>query len=136
MKIVLDSNILLVAIGKKSRYRPIWNAFIEAKINLIVSDDVLYEYEEIMQQRSAPGVAEIMMDIFIESPQVIYQQIYYSWNLIKQDPDDNKFFDIAVAANADYLVTNDAHFNAVKQIAFPSVKIISADEFLNIVQNL
>jgi len=87
MKIVLDSNILLVAIGKKSRYRPIWNAFIEAKINLIVSDDVLYEYEEIMQQRSAPGVAEIMMDIFVESPQVIYQQIYYSWNLIKQDPD-------------------------------------------------
>jgi len=87
MKIVLDSNILLVAIGKKSRYRPIWNAFIEAKINLIVSDDVLYEYEEIMQQRSAPGVAEIMMDIFVESPQVIYQQIYYFWNLIKQDPD-------------------------------------------------
>ena len=87
MKIVLDSNILLVAIGKKSRYRPIWNAFIEAKINLIVSDDVLYEYEEIMQQRSAPSVAEIMMDIFVESPQVIYQQIYYFWNLIKQDPD-------------------------------------------------
>ncbi len=49
MKIVLDSNILLVSIGKNSHYRPIWNAFINGKINLIVCDDVLYEYEEIMQ---------------------------------------------------------------------------------------
>ena len=136
MKIVLDSNILLVSIGKRSHFRPIWDAFVNAKINLIVSNEVLYEYEEIMQQRSAPGVSEIVMNIFAESPQVIHQQIYYAWNLIKQDPDDNKFFDIAVAANADYLVTNDAHFNVVKQLRFPSVKIISADEFLNIIQRI
>lgn len=97
---------------------------------------MLYEYEEIMQQRSAPGVAEIVMNIFIESPQVIHQQIYYAWNLIKQDPDDNKFFDIAVAGNADYLVTNDAHFNLVKQLSFPSVKIISANEFMDILQDI
>lgn len=136
MKIVLDSNILLVSIGKRSPFRPIWDAFINAKINLIVSDEVLYEYEEIMQQRSAPGVAEIVMNIFTESPQVINQQIYYAWNLIKQDPDDNKFFDIAVAGNADYLVTNDAHFNSVKQLSFPSVKIISANEFMYILQDI
>jgi putative PIN family toxin of toxin-antitoxin system len=136
MKIVLDSNILLVAIGKRSRHRPIWEAFIAEKYNLIVSDELIYEYEEILQRYSAPGVSEIVMDIFVEAPQVIYQQIYYSWNLIKQDPDDDKFFDIAVAANADYLVTNDAHFNVVKHLSFPSVKIISADEFLGIIEGL
>src|ERR1700761_8238485 len=114
MKIVLDSNILLVAIGKRSRYKPIWTAFIEGKYELIISDEIVYEYEEILQARSVPGVAELLMDIFIESPNVLYQQIYYSWNMIKQDPDDNKFFDIAIAGNADYLVTNDAHFNVVK----------------------
>ena len=54
--------------------------------------------------------------------------------MIKNDPDDNKFFDIAVAGNADYLVTNDAHFNVVKQVSFPSVKIITADEFLEILK--
>jgi rRNA-processing protein FCF1 len=85
MKIVLDSNILLVAIGKRSRYRPIWTAFANEKYNLIVSDEVIYEYEEILQQRSAPGVAKIIMEIFVESPKVINQQIYYSWNAIKQD---------------------------------------------------
>lgn len=55
--------------------------------------------------------------------------------LINADPDDNKFFDIAVAANADYLVTNDAHFNMVKNLTFPSIKIISAKDFLQIINS-
>jgi putative PIN family toxin of toxin-antitoxin system len=134
MKVVLDSNILLVAIGKRSRFRPIWDAFTDGKYKLVVCDEVIYEYEEILQHHSAPGVASIMMELFLESPEVVYQQVYYSWNMIKNDPDDNKFFDIAVAANADYLVTNDAHFNAVKQVPFPSVKIITADDFLEILK--
>ena len=77
-----------------------------------------------------------MMELLVESPGVIYQQIYYSWNIIKQDHDDNKFFDIAVAANADYIVTNDAHFNIIKQLSFPSVKVVSASEFLELLDKL
>ena len=132
MRIVLDSNILLVAIGRKSPFKPIWEAFINGQYELIVADDIILEYEEILQQHSAPGVADIVMEIMVESPNVIYQQIYYSWNMISQDPDDNKFFDIAVASNADYLVTNDAHFNKAKQSSFPTVKIITAVELLDI----
>ncbi len=37
MRIVLDSNILLVAIGRQSLYRPIWNAFLEGRYQLIVT---------------------------------------------------------------------------------------------------
>lgn len=136
MKIVLDSNVLLVALGKKSNYRPIWDAFSEGKYQLIISDEIVYEYQEILHQHSAYGVAEIITEIFIESADVLHQHVYYNWNIIKEDPDDNKFFDIAVAANADYLVTNDAHFNIAKQLAFPSIKIISAKEFLTILQSL
>ncbi|SDT64251.1 putative toxin-antitoxin system toxin component, PIN family [Mucilaginibacter mallensis] len=135
MKVVLDSNVLLVALGKKSRFRPIWNSFIDGKYQLIISDDIVFEYTEILQQHSANGIAEIILEIFIESPDIIFQQVYYNWNAIKADPDDNKFFDIAVAANADYLVTNDAHFNAVKNLDFPSIKIITADEFMNIINS-
>ncbi len=48
------------------------------------------------------------------------------------DEDDNKFIDAAIAANADYLVTNDSHFNEAKLVNFPKVNIITADEFLEI----
>src|SRR4051794_1747073 len=95
MRMVLDSNILLVAISRRSKYRPIWDAFVEGQYTLIVSDDVTYEYEEIFEDHSAPGVSNILIELLIESPWVINQQVYYSWNAIEQDPDDNKFFDIA-----------------------------------------
>ena len=51
MRVVLDSNILLVAIGKKSKYKPIWTAFIDGKYQLIVSDDVVYEYAASKRKR-------------------------------------------------------------------------------------
>lgn len=57
-------------------------------------------------------------------------------NAITADPDDNKFFDAAVAASADYLVTNDSHFNEVKPLTFPKINIVSADEFLQLLQNM
>lgn len=132
MRIVLDSNILIASLGKRSRLRPIWQAFTEGVYQLIVSEDILKEYEEIMQKHSAPGVAEIVMEIFIESPDIFTQKVFYNWNAISADPDDNKFFDIAVAADVDYLVTNDRHFDIVKTITFPKVSILSAEDFLNI----
>ncbi|WP_295652420.1 putative toxin-antitoxin system toxin component, PIN family [uncultured Mucilaginibacter sp.] len=132
MRIVLDSNVLVASLGMRSRLRPIWQAFIDGRYQLVVSEDILKEYEEILNEHSAPGTAAIVMEIFIESPDVIAQKVYYNWNAILTDPDDNKFFDIAVAADADYLVTNDKHFDAVKNIAFPKVNVITADDFLNL----
>lgn len=85
-----------------------------------------------MQEHSAPYVAEIVIEIFIESPDIITQKVFYNWNAISTDPDDNKFFDIAVAADVDYLVTNDHHFDVVKTLSFPKVTIITAEDFLKI----
>jgi putative PIN family toxin of toxin-antitoxin system len=132
MKIVLDSNVLVSSLGRKSNLRPIWDAFLAGYYQLVVSEDILKEYEEILQEHAAPGAAEIIMEIFIESPDVVAQKVYYNWNAILADPEDNKFFDIAVAADADYLVTNDRHFNVVNTITFPKVTVISAIHFLNI----
>lgn len=70
MKIVLDSNVLLVAISKKSKYRPIWDAFLAGKVQMIVSDDVVYEYEEILQRYLTKVVSDIIMEILVESVDV------------------------------------------------------------------
>jgi predicted nucleic acid-binding protein len=36
---------------------------------------------------------------------------------------------------ADYLVTNDKHFNILKRTSFPIVKVVNEDEFKNICLN-
>ena len=58
---------------------------------------------------------------------------YYKWNLITADPDDNKFVDCALNAGADCIVTNDRHFNVLKDINFPKVNVIDIDTFKSII---
>jgi len=58
---------------------------------------------------------------------------YYKWNLIHADPDDNKFVDCALNAGADYIVTNDRHFNVLKSLGFPPVKVIDIETFKSVI---
>ena len=55
--------------------------------------------------------------------------MYYNWNLIEADSDDNKFVDCAVSANATGIVTQDKHFNVLRNIDYPNVNLISIADF-------
>ena len=46
-----------------------------------------------------------------------------------KDLDDNKFVDCAVVANAEYIVTEDSHFNILKITPFPPVEVKRLHEF-------
>lgn len=46
-------------------------------------------------------------------------------------PDDNKFVDCAIIANAKYIVTQDHHFDVLKNIDFPKVDVVNIQTFLN-----
>lgn len=70
------------------------------------------------------------METIDNAANVAFVTRYYRWELMHVDPDDGKFVDCAFACNADYLVTNDSHFNVLKTHPFPWVRIISPDEFL------
>ena len=87
MRVVIDSNILVSAIGKRSPLRIIWSSFLAGQFSIAVSEDILKEYEEILQEHAAPGAAEYALEIFMESPDVIFQNVYYRWGAISQDPE-------------------------------------------------
>ena len=59
---------------------------------------------------------------------------YFHFNLITADPDDNKFVDCAITANARYIVSNDKHYNILKQIPYPTIDVISIKEFAKLIQ--
>jgi uncharacterized protein len=54
MRVVLDTNVLLVAIAPISIYRPIFDALLAKKYTLVLSNDILAEYEEIFSQKANP----------------------------------------------------------------------------------
>ena len=136
LKVVLDTNVLLVSIPKKSKYRPIFEALINHKFELLVCNELLYEYYEIIARKTTQNIATNLVNLLMTLPNVSKHEIFYKWNLITVDYDDNKFVDCAISAQADFIVSNDNHFNVLQRIDFPTVKVISADEFLEISKDL
>ena len=125
LNLVIDTNVLLVSIPEKSPYHWLYQSLIEDKFCLHVTNDILSEYEEIIGNKLSPQVATAVIRMLAESENVSFTTIHFSYNLINQDPDDNKFVNCAINANAHFIVTHDKHFNILHEINFPKVRIIN-----------
>jgi putative PIN family toxin of toxin-antitoxin system len=128
--VVIDTNCLLQIISRNSPYRPIWDAFLAGKYELCVSNDILEEYQEILEQQITPTVAENIVLLLLNKQNVKFVDPHFRMGLITADPDDNKFVDCAFAANADYLVSEDSHFDILRTTPFPHLNLVTLDEFL------
>ena len=116
MIVVLDTNVLLVSLPKGSKFRLIFDAFLQNKYILTLSNEVLSEYVEVIGEHISHSVASNIAELLTSRDNVRKNDVYFRWNLISADADDNKFTDLFVASNADYLVTNDSHFREVSKI--------------------
>ena len=128
--IVIDTNSLIMAISSRSDYHKIWESFLAGDYNLCISNEIMEEYAEVISRNISVNVARYVIYTILERKNVKQITPYYKWNLIKADPDDNKFVDCAISANAKFIVTEDHHFNVLKTIPFPSVNVVSIDDFL------
>jgi putative PIN family toxin of toxin-antitoxin system len=129
MRIVLDTNILLVSFSSKSEFYWIWISLLERQFTLCVTTDILLEYEEVIARHVNPAVARNVLDAITDLPNLEFVTKYIFWQLIDQDTDDNKFVDCAIACNAKYLVSEDKHFKILETIPFPKVELIGIDAF-------
>jgi len=127
--IVVDTNVLLVSISSKSKYHWLYQLILTKRIQIAYTNEILTEYEEQLSLHWHPEVAINVIRSITELSNAILTTIFYNLRLIDKDEDDNKFVDCAFAANADFIVTNDSHFNILKHIGFPSIPILSIDEF-------
>jgi predicted nucleic acid-binding protein len=59
---------------------------------------------------------------------------HFKFGLITADHDDDKFVDCAFAANATYIVSDDKHFDILKEISFPKLLVLKLKEFLGLLQ--
>ena len=101
---------------------------------VFVTTDILSEYEEIISQYMSAEVANEVLQIIENARNVAFITKYYRWNLINNDPDDNKFVDCAISCNARYLVTQDKHFNVLKKVGFPKIEVINIQQFKQLQQ--
>lgn len=125
MRIVLDTNVLLTCFSSRSETHWIWTALVDGKYTLCLTHDILLEYEGIITRHSSADLANAVTDALLDLPNVQLITRYFTWNLISIDPDDNKFTDCAIAAQAHFLVSEDRHFAILRDIEFPKVEVIT-----------
>ena len=136
MKIVLDTNSLIQSVPRQSRYHIVWESLVNGEHVLCVSNDILEEYLEILQRLTDYETAELIVKTIVNSPFVELITPYYHFQMIQADPDDNKFVDCAIAAGARYVVTNDHHFDVLRQTPFPYVDVIALAEFAELLKRM
>ena len=131
-RIVLDTNCLLQSLPSKSPYHKIWTDVLCGEISLCLNTEILDEYEEILSQKINSEVATNVVEAIARLHTTTYQEIYVHFGLIQDDEDDNKFADCAVASSAEFIVTNDKHFNILKRTPWPDIKVTDIKEFIKL----
>lgn len=136
MNIVIDTNVLLSSIGRAAPYRWLWDAVMEGRCSMLVCTAILLEYEEIIGRQTNEVVSENILQAITKLPNTRRVIVFFRWNCIAVDPDDNKFVDCALAGNAECIVTNDAHFSVLAETDFPKLRVLSPEELQPIVAGL
>lgn len=132
MRIVLDTNCLIQSISPRSRYYAVWKSLVDGQNRLCVTNEIITEYLEILQRLTDQDTAETVVKTIVNSRFVEFVTPYFHFELITQDPDDNKFVDCAITANARYIVTNDHHFDVLKSIDYPPIDVITLECFMKL----
>jgi uncharacterized protein len=132
MKVVIDTNCLIPSIPPKNPEYWLYLAFRRKAFDWVVSNEIALEYEEMIIYFYSKHTADLVLNILLTASNVVLSDPFIRWNLITDDPDDNKFADLAISANVHYLVSNDNHFRVLKQLPFPTVKVVTLAEFQEI----
>ena len=117
MRVCIDTNALVQLFGRNQAGLPIREALLAGRIELAISNEILLEYQETITLLSGATrwqqVERFLTLLFYLNANVLFIEPHFRFAVITADPDDNKFSDCAIAAQADWIITSDRHFDAL-----------------------
>lgn len=136
MKVVLDTNVLMSAIFFGGPPFQIVKAWLDGKVEMVVSVEILDEYESVCQRLKTK-----YPNIDYESIETILHLLIRNCELVEtktcrvevsKDPDDNKFIECALCANVQIIVSGDKHLLDIS--GYKGISVLKPQDFIN--QNL
>lgn len=130
--VVLDTNIFISAVFWEGKPYKIVNKAINQEIIVFISQDIIKEIRKVLVRDFMLGKQEISNIIdavayfthFIEPKEKI--------NAVKEDPDDNRIIECALACSAQFIVSSDKHLLNLKK--FKNITIVLPEEFLRVLK--
>ena len=138
IRVVLDTNIIVSAtILRKGHSAQVLDLWREEKIELAVSLPILAEMGKVLkqariirQQSMAQQDVKALIEGFRESGILTSGRL--DLEVVREDPEDDKFIICAVEARADYIVSGDSHLLKLKE--YQGIRIVPPREFLRLME--
>jgi putative PIN family toxin of toxin-antitoxin system len=131
-RIVLDTNVVVSGALRRhgSPSAQILDAVTDGTVQLLVDERLMAEYEEVLVRPrlhlAAETVRSLMDELRAGAEHIMSQPVA----VVLPDPDDTMFLEVAVAGEADYLVTgNGRHF--VPTRGAHTMAVIAPREFVD-----
>ncbi|MFN0076107.1 MAG: putative toxin-antitoxin system toxin component, PIN family [Prosthecobacter sp.] len=121
MTVCVDTNVLLQARATSHPYGVILDAFIFGSMRWAVSPSVMEEYREIILQKcgtAAWRAMDALFEVLERRSIVVIVNPHFQFQVIANDPDDNKFTDCAITTGADYVITSDRDFASLANAGY------------------
>lgn len=129
-KIVIDINVVIGSIiGKEyGANRKLIKLCLERKLQPLISDTLFIEYEDVASRKeiidkspySFREVRELLDALYSISQ---WTKIYYLWRPNLPDENDNYIVELAIAGNANAIVTHNKKYLKNSQLRFPNLRI-------------
>ena len=113
MRVVLDTNVFISGIFWEGNFcSKIIDKWKNREFELVSSIEIIESWRNIIIERVIIAKSSERLDV------------------IKEDPDDNKFLETAIAGKADFIITQDNHLLKVKKLN--NIMILNPEEFLKL----
>lgn len=126
---VVDTNVLISGLFWKGPPFEILKALQDGRFTLALSPAILLEYQRVIEELLTKRQSELVAPTleFIQSRSVMVTPVVFA-TTVCDDPDDDKFLEAAVAADASHLVTGDQALLRLKN--YRGVEISRPAKFL------
>ncbi len=129
MKVVIDTNIFVSSFfgGNPRKIIDLWK---KGNISLCLSKDILDEYMGVLQRIGLKDVNEIeeLLSLFAKGFNILFTTKTPEIKTVKDDPEDDKFIECAVALKAEVIITGDKALKTIGE--YMGIKILTPQEFL------
>jgi len=130
-KVLLDTNILISALGWNGKSRQIFQKCVNSELELITSPEQIIELRKVMDYPKFAFTEEqkdTFISIILEIATMV--EITGKVKIIKDDPDDDAILETAIIGKVDYIISGDPHLLELREYA--GIKIVTASIFLEI----
>ena len=133
MRVVIDTNIFVSSFfgGKPRKVIDLWK---DGLITLCLSKEIVDEYIEVLQRMGftdESGLKELLT-LFAGGYHCVFTSKTPDLKIVDHDPDDDKFFECAVALKAEYVITGDREVLNVEN--YMGIHAVNPDQFLDLLE--